>query len=83
MTIISGKTDPVVRSIAFGDVAEALILGLKIVFFGVAVALVPMAAVLGDTPSRRRRASTELQGLVRMFTLILLIEAASLVGNYY
>ena len=63
--------------------AVALILGLKIVFFGVAVALVPMAAVLGGAPSRRRRASAEVQGLVRMFTLILLIEAASLVGNYY
>ncbi len=29
MTTISGKTDPVVRPIAFGDVAEALILGLR------------------------------------------------------
>jgi uncharacterized membrane protein len=29
MTTISGKTDPVVRSIVFGDVAEALILGLR------------------------------------------------------
>ena len=63
--------------------AVSLILSLKIVFLGVAVALVPMAAVLGDAPSRRRRASAELQGLVRMFLVILLIEAASLVGNYY
>jgi uncharacterized membrane protein len=29
MTTISGKTDPEVRSIAFGDIAEALILGLR------------------------------------------------------
>lgn len=29
MTAISGKTDPVVRLIAFSDVAEALILGLR------------------------------------------------------
>lgn len=29
MTTVSGKTDPVVRSITFGDVAEALIQGLR------------------------------------------------------
>lgn len=63
--------------------AVSLILGLKILFLGIAVALVPMAAVLGDAPAQRRRASAELQGLVRMFLVILLIEAASLVGNYY
>ena len=62
--------------------AVALILGLKIVFFSLAVALVPMAAVL-DAPHRGRRPSAELAGLVRMFLVILLIEAASLVGNYY
>ena len=63
--------------------AVSLILGLKILFLGVAVALVPMAAVLDDTPTQRRQASAELQGVVRMFLVILLIEAASLVGNYY
>jgi phospholipid/cholesterol/gamma-HCH transport system permease protein len=64
--------------------AVSLILGLKIVFLGVAVALVPMASVLDDAPAGgRRRASAELAGLVRMFLVILLIEAASLVGNYY
>jgi phospholipid/cholesterol/gamma-HCH transport system permease protein len=44
---------------------------------------VPMAAVLDDAPARRRATSAELRGLVRMFIVILLIEAASLVGNYY
>jgi phospholipid/cholesterol/gamma-HCH transport system permease protein len=63
--------------------AVSLILGLKIVFLGIAVALVPMAAVLDDAPSRRRATSAELRGLVRMFIVILLIEATSLVGNYY
>jgi phospholipid/cholesterol/gamma-HCH transport system permease protein len=63
--------------------AVSLILGLKIVFLGLAVALVPMASVLDAAPARRRRASAELQGLVRMFLVILLIEAASLIGNYY
>jgi len=63
--------------------AVSLIFALKIVFFGAAVALVPIASVLEEAPTRRRRASAELQGLVRMFMVILLIEAASLVGNYY
>ena len=63
--------------------AVSLIFGLKIGFLGLAVALVPMAAVLGDARSTRRGTSAEVQGLVRMFLLILLIEAASLVGNYY
>ena len=63
--------------------AVSLILGLKIVFLGIAVALVPMAAVLDAAPTRRRATSAELRGLVRMFVVILLIEAASLVGNYY
>jgi phospholipid/cholesterol/gamma-HCH transport system permease protein len=63
--------------------AVSLILALKIVFLGMAVALVPMAAVLDGAPARRRGASAELAGLVRMFMVILLIEAASLVGNYY
>jgi phospholipid/cholesterol/gamma-HCH transport system permease protein len=63
--------------------AVSLIFALKIVFFGAAVALVPIASVLEEAPTRRRRTSAELQGLLRMFMVILLIEAASLVGNYY
>ncbi len=63
--------------------AVALIFVLKIVFFALAVALIPIASVLYDRPHPRVGTSTELQGLVRMFLLILLIEAVSLVGNYY
>ncbi len=63
--------------------AVSLILGLKIVFLGAAVALVPVASVLDDVRPTRRKTSAELQGLVRMFVVILLIESASLVGNYY
>jgi phospholipid/cholesterol/gamma-HCH transport system permease protein len=63
--------------------ALSLVFGLKIMLMGIAVALVPVAAVLDQAPQRRKRASAELQGLVRMFLMILLIEAASLVGNYY
>jgi phospholipid/cholesterol/gamma-HCH transport system permease protein len=48
----------------------SLIFALKIVFLSATVALMPIASVLVEGP-------------VRMFLLILLIEAASLVGNYY
>jgi len=63
--------------------AVSLIFGLKIVFLGITVALMPIASVLDEAPRTRARTSAELQGLVRMFLVILLIEAASLVGNYY
>ena len=61
----------------------SLIFGLKILFLALAVALVPMAAALDEAPRTRRSMSAEVQGLVRMFLVILLIEAASLMGNYY
>lgn len=62
------------------DPAVSLIFGLKIVLFGVTVALLPIASVLDAAP--RRRTIGELRGLVRMFLVIVLIEAASLIGNY-
>jgi phospholipid/cholesterol/gamma-HCH transport system permease protein len=65
------------------DLGVSLIFGLKILFLGITVALVPVATVLDEAPRRSARTSAELQGLVRMFLLILLIEAASLIGNYY
>jgi len=63
--------------------AVALIFALKTFFFAVAVAVMPAASVLLEPPRGRARTSAELQGLVRMFLLLLIIEAASLVGNYY
>ncbi|MED5617774.1 MlaE family ABC transporter permease [Ideonella sp. BN130291] len=65
------------------DAGVSLVFGLKILLLGMAVALVPVAVVLDQAARGRSRTSAELQGLVRMFLLILLIEAASLVGNYY
>jgi len=59
-----------------------LVFALKTLFLALAVALIPVASVLYDLP-RGARMSPELQGLVRMFLAILLIEALSLVGNYY
>ncbi len=59
-----------------------MIFALKTFFLALAVALIPVATALDITPRRARR-SAELQGLIRLFLVILLIEAASLVGNYY
>jgi phospholipid/cholesterol/gamma-HCH transport system permease protein len=63
--------------------AVSLVFGLKILFLGITVALMPIASVLDETSPSRTRTSAELQGLVRMFLVILIIEAASLMGNYY
>lgn len=60
----------------------SLIFGLKTLFFALAVTLIPLAAALDDRARPRSRTSDELRGLVRMAVLILLIEAASLAGNY-
>ena len=64
----------------------ALIFALKTVFFSFAVALIPVAAFLRGPQSAvapGSRASPELDSLVRLFAAILVIEATSLVGNYY
>jgi len=61
----------------------ALIFALKAFFLSVAVAVLPIASVLYDGPRLRTRITAEVQGLLRVFSVILLIEAASLVGNYY
>jgi phospholipid/cholesterol/gamma-HCH transport system permease protein len=65
----------------------ALILVLKIAFFSFAVGLIPLASSYYDAaanPSMLRfRATHGLADMVRMFSVILLIEVASLMGNYY
>jgi len=60
----------------------SLIFSLKVVFFALAVALVPVASVLYDTGGSRSRTGFELRSLLRLFLAILLIEIASLVTNY-
>ncbi len=60
-----------------------LILTLKTFLFSLAVALIPIATVAYESRAAWLRMSAELQGLVRLFSVILLIEMASLVGNYY
>lgn len=76
----------------FGQVfspAVSLIFAVKTLLFCLTVSLIPMTSALyairGDRTVRVTtvRTSAEMRGLVRMFTVILLIEMASLVGNYY
>ena len=70
----------------FGQVftpAVTLIFVLKTIFFSLAVSLIPMASALYGMRGASVRTSAEMRGLVRMFAVILLIEVASLVGNYY
>jgi len=60
-----------------------LILVLKTALFALAVSVIPMASALQDLQTRGSRESAALQGLVRMFAVLLVLEAVSLVGNYY
>lgn len=65
-----------------------LIFSLKVMAMAMAVSIVPIGAALHDSgrvndPAVKTLAGgLELQGLVRLFAAILLIEMASLVGNY-
>ncbi len=63
--------------------AVSLIFMIKTLLLSLAVALLPVASALYDLPRARGRTSAELQALIRLFLVMLLIEAASLVGNYY
>ena len=70
----------------FGHVfngSVSLIFVLKTLFFSLAVSLIPMASGLYDVEGDGSRESAALQGLVRMFAVLLLLEAVSLAGNYY
>lgn len=65
----------------------AMILILKIVLFSLAVAVIPLASSYYTGTQnpllRRMGAAHGLADMVRMFSVILLVEAASLMGNYY
>lgn len=67
--------------------AVSMIFMLKTLFFSLAVSLIPMASSLYDTSQTslhsRSKAANELAAMVRLFFVILLIEIASLMGNYY
>ncbi|RYY88506.1 MAG: ABC transporter permease, partial [Comamonadaceae bacterium] len=70
----------------FGHVfnpSVALIFGIKTAFFSLAVAIIPMASGARTIPAPGSREGAALQGLVRMFAVLLVLEAVSLMGNYY
>jgi len=70
----------------FGHVfnpAVSLIFLLKTAFFSFAVSFIPMASGLYDIEGDGSREHLALQGLVRMFVVLLVLEGASLAGNYY
>ncbi len=60
-----------------------LIFAIKTFLLALAVSLVPIASGLYDESRPGTRATPVLQALVRLFAVMLLIEAASLIGNYY
>jgi phospholipid/cholesterol/gamma-HCH transport system permease protein len=61
----------------------SLIFVLKTLLFSAAVALIPMISGAQQSGPHRSREHAALQGLVRMFAVLLLLEALSLMGNYY
>jgi phospholipid/cholesterol/gamma-HCH transport system permease protein len=63
--------------------AVTLILVMKIVFFSFAVGLIPMASSFYFGANYRDKVRHSLSDMVRLFAVILLIEVASLMGNYY
>lgn len=63
--------------------AVVLIFSLKTLAFSLTVALIPIASAVYDAPPGASRTRVELRALVRMFVLLLLVEIASLMGNYY
>ncbi|GAC1528730.1 MAG: hypothetical protein NVS2B4_06790 [Ramlibacter sp.] len=70
----------------FGHVftpSVSLIFLLKTVFFSAAVAIIPVATGAEQPGRPGSREHAALQGLVRVFAVLLLLEAGSLVGNYY
>ena len=69
----------------FGHVfspAVTLVFAIKTLLSSLAVALIPMTAGMYDAGEGAQQ-DTELGGLACMFAVLLLIEVASLVGNYY
>jgi phospholipid/cholesterol/gamma-HCH transport system permease protein len=70
----------------FGHVfnpSVALIFAAKTTFFSLAVSIIPVSAGARTMTAPGSREGAALQGLVRMFAVLLLLEAGSLMGNYY
>jgi phospholipid/cholesterol/gamma-HCH transport system permease protein len=64
------------------DPLFTFIFAFKTLLFAIAVSVIPMASGLNNIEDDGSRESAALQGLVRMFGVLLVMEALSLVGNY-
>ena len=63
--------------------AVTLIFSLKTLFFSLAVAVVPLAASAQRDAQGRYSRRSDISEFARLFSVVLLIEVLSLVGNYY
>ncbi len=63
--------------------AVTLIFSLKTVFFSLAVAVVPLAAAGQRDADGRYTRRSDISEFARLFSVLLLIEVISLLGNYY
>ena len=63
--------------------AVTLIFSLKTLFFSLAVAVVPLAGAAQPDALGRFTRHSDISQFARLFSVVLLIEVASLVGNYY
>ena len=63
--------------------AVTLIFSLKTLFFSLAVAVVPLAASAQADAQGRYSRRSDISEFARLFSVVLLIEVVSLVGNYY
>ena len=61
----------------------SLVFALKTLLLSLAVSLIPMTAAASGPLIKGARTRAEMQGLVRLFVVVLLIEALGLIGNYY
>jgi phospholipid/cholesterol/gamma-HCH transport system permease protein len=69
----------------FGQVFSpvvTMIFVFKAIGFSLAVAWIPLSAAVDAAAPHRARHQLALQGLIRMFSVILVIEIVSLLGNY-
>lgn len=64
------------------DPAVTIGFALKTILFGLAVAVIPMAAILDATRQARNMSSTAQPGAIRLLSVLLLIEAGSLAVKY-
>ncbi len=63
--------------------AVTLIFALKTLFFSLAVAVVPLAGSAQQDAQGLYAQRSDISEFARLFSVVLLIEVVSLVGNYY